>query len=196
MNEVPAFMFLALCRPSTVGAILPSSRQLAETMARAAAGSQQLIELGAGTGAITAALCRQHPQTPLLAVELEPRLAHQLRERFPTVEVRAAPAHKVLREASCLPGSTVLVSSLPFRSLPPPLRLRSSKAIERFLSAQPGRRLVQYSYLPREPFSLQAHSRLRWRRLTAVWGNTPPAWVWELRHPRADEAVPAGAMRS
>jgi phosphatidylethanolamine/phosphatidyl-N-methylethanolamine N-methyltransferase len=180
MSELPAFMFLALSRPSTVGAILPSSRQLAEAMARAASGSQHLIELGAGTGAITAALRRHHPQVPLLAVELEPRLARQLRERFPTVEVRTAAAHQVLREASGLPGETVLVSSLPFRSLPPRLRLRSSLAIERFLSAQPGRRLVQYSYVPREPFRLRPHSALRWRRLAAVWGNAPPAWVWEL----------------
>ena len=104
----------------------------------------------------------------------------QLRERFPTVEVRAAAAHVVLREAADLPGQTMLVSSLPFRSLPPRLRLRSSVAIERFLTAQPGRRLVQYSYVPREPFPLRPHSPLRWRRLAAVWGNAPPAWVWEL----------------
>jgi phosphatidylethanolamine/phosphatidyl-N-methylethanolamine N-methyltransferase len=180
MSEIPAFMFLALSRPSTVGAILPSSRRLAETMARAAHGAQRIVELGAGTGAITAALRRHHPDVPLLAVELEPRLARQLRERFPTVEVRAAAAHLVLREATDLPGDTVLVSSLPFRSLPPRLRLRSSVAIERFLTAQPGRRLVQYSYVPREPFPLRARGPLRWRRLAAVWGNAPPAWVWEL----------------
>lgn len=180
MSELPAFMFLALSRPSTVGAILPSSRRLAETMARAARGAQQLIELGAGTGAITAALRRQHPDVPLLVVELEPRLARQLRERFPAVEVHAAAAHKVLLEAAGLPGDTVLVSSLPFRSLPPRLRLRSSLAIERFLTERPGRRLVQYSYVPREPFPLRARSTLRWRRLAAVWANAPPAWVWEL----------------
>jgi phosphatidylethanolamine/phosphatidyl-N-methylethanolamine N-methyltransferase len=180
MSEVPAFMFLALCRPSTVGAIVPSSRRLADAMARAAAGSQYLIELGAGTGAITAALRRHHPDVPLLAVELEPRLARQLRERFPTLEVRATTAHEVLREAGGLAGDTVLVSSLPFRSLPPRLRLRSSLAIERFLTEQPGRRLVQYSYLPREPFALRHSARLRWRCVAAVWGNTPPAWVWDL----------------
>ena len=176
MSEIPAFMFLALSRPSTVGAILPSSRRLAETMARAAHGAQRIIELGAGTGAITAALRRHHPDVPLLAVELEPRLARQLRERFPTVEVRAAAAHVVLRETTDLPGDTVLVSSLPFRSLPPRLRLRSSVAIERFLTAQPGRRLVQYSYVPREPFPLRAAQPLalapRWQRCGAT--RRPP----------------------
>jgi len=180
MSDATAFMFLALCRPSTVGAILPSSRRLAETMARAAHGAQGLIELGAGTGAITAALCRSHPDVPLQAVELEPRLARQLRERFPTVQVHAAAADEVLANANGLPDRTVLVSSLPFRSLPPPLRVRSSLAIEDFLTERPGRRLLQYSYLPREPFELRHAERLRWRRLAAVWGNAPPAWVWEL----------------
>jgi len=180
MSDATAFMLLALCRPSTVGAILPSSRRLAETMARAASGAQELVELGAGTGAITAALRRRHPDVPLLAVELEPVLARQLRERFPTVQVHAAAADEVLADAGGLPDRTVLVSSLPFRSLPPWLRLRSSLAIERFLAGRPGRRLVQYSYLPREPFQLRHAEQLRWRRLAAVWGNAPPAWVWEL----------------
>jgi phosphatidylethanolamine/phosphatidyl-N-methylethanolamine N-methyltransferase len=180
MSDATAFLFLALCRPSTVGAILPSSRRLADAMAQAAAGSQCLIELGAGTGAITAALHRHHPGVPLLAVELEPRLARHLRARFPAVEVRAASADRVLREAAGQPGPTVLVSSLPFRSLPARLRLRSSLAIERFLLQQPERRLLQYSYLPREPFKLRHAGQLRWRRLASVWGNAPPAWVWEL----------------
>jgi phospholipid N-methyltransferase len=96
------------------------------------------------------------------------------------VQVHAAAADEVLADACGLPDRTVLVSSLPFRSLPPQLRVRSSLAIEQFLTARPGRRLLQYSYLPREPFELRHAERLRWRRLGAVWGNAPPAWVWEL----------------
>ena len=181
MSEgLSAFMLLALSRRGTVGAILPSSQRLADAMAQAADGCGALIELGAGTGAITAALRRRHPAVPLLAVEMEPRLARHLRERFPGIEVRQALAHRVLAGTADAPPGLVLVSSLPFRSLPPRLRLRSSLAIERFLSERPGRRLVQYSYVPREPFTLAPRSLLRWRRLTAVWGNAPPAWVWEL----------------
>jgi phosphatidylethanolamine/phosphatidyl-N-methylethanolamine N-methyltransferase len=179
MIRATAFMAVALARPSTVGAILPSSRHLADAMARAAAGAQRLIELGAGTGAITAALCEQHPDVPTLAVEMESGLADHLRERFPRIEVRAAAAHEVLREMR-RPGHTALVSSLPFRSLPPRLRLRSSLAIERFLLAHPERRLVQYTYLPRVPFDLRLGTSLRWRRVASVWRNVPPAWVWEL----------------
>ena len=86
----------------------------------------------------------------------------------------------MLDQAADGPPGLVLVSSLPFRSLPPRLRLRSSQAIERLLCARPDCRLVQYSYLPREPFRLRSGGRLRWQRRRAVWGNTPPAWVWEL----------------
>ena len=82
-DAVAAFLFTALLRRGTVGAILPSSKRLAEAMARAADGCTRLLELGAGTGAITAALRRRHPQVPLVAVELEPALAGHLRQRFP-----------------------------------------------------------------------------------------------------------------
>ena len=174
-----AFITAAVAQPSTVGAIWPSSRHLADAMARAAGGAQRLIELGAGTGAITQALCEQHPDVPTLAVEMQSELARHLRQRFPRIEVRAAAAHEVLRDTH-RPGRTALVSSLPFRSLPMRLRLRSSLAIERFLMAHPARRLVQYTYLPRVPFDLRLDSSLRWRRLEAVWRNVPPAWVWEL----------------
>lgn len=179
-DAAAAFLALALVRRGTVGAVLPSSQRLADAMARAADGCAALLELGAGTGAITAALRHRHPQVPLVAVEMEPALARHLRQRFPEVEVCEAPAHQALAQVAAGPPGLVLVSSLPFRSLPPGLRLRSSLAIEALLQARPGCRLVQYSYLPREPFRPCA-AGLRWRRLGAVWGNAPPAWIWELR---------------
>ena len=138
MIRATAFMAVALARPSTVGAILPSSRHLADAMARGAAGAQRLIELGAGTGAITEALCEQHPGVPTLAVELDGSLARHLRQPFPRIEVRAAAAHEVLREMR-RPGHAALVSSLPFRSLPPRLRLRSPlvlRCIDDFLAGR------------------------------------------------------------
>jgi phosphatidylethanolamine/phosphatidyl-N-methylethanolamine N-methyltransferase len=181
MLRAAAFMLVAAARPSTVGAILPSSRHLADAMARAARGAEHLVELGAGTGAITEALCEQHPDVPTQAVEMDPLLAQHLRERFPQIDVRTAAAHEVLRTLPRRRHPTVLVSSLPFRSLPWRLRLRSSLAIERFLVEHPAHRLVQYTYLPQVPFDLRRGSDLRWRRLDAVWRNVPPAWVWELR---------------
>jgi len=186
MSSTTAFVISAFSRHSTVGAIMPSASRLADAMARAAVAAEHLIELGAGTGAITAALCRCHPGVPILAVELEVELAQYLRERLPMIEVRAAAAHEVLCEPQRGSAAAVLVSSLPFRSLLPRLRSRSSVAIERFLIERPASRLVQCTYLPWEPFHLRFGESLRWRRLESVWRNVPPAWVWELSSSNAE----------
>jgi len=160
--------------------VAPSSRRLAQAMAAAADGAQWLVELGAGTGAVTEALQRRHPTLPLVAVELDPQWAQRLRQRFPRVEVRCAAAHEVLAALQARPGDAVVVSSLPFRSLPPAWHEVTRRAIEQFLRADPRRRLVQYTYQPRAPFTVDAESGLVWRRRGVVWGNLPPAWIWQL----------------
>lgn len=180
MRTAAAFLMLAFARPAMVGAVLPSSRHLAQAMAEGADAAARIVELGAGTGAITQALCERHPQVPTTVVELQPELADHLRERFPGVAVLQAPAHEVLEALPPGDEPVVLVSSLPFRSLPPRWRDGTSRAIEHFLGAHPARRLIQYTYQPRAPFDLQLGESLVWRKRTVVWRNAPPAWVWEL----------------
>lgn len=176
-----AFLALAMTQPSLVGALLPSSRRLARAMAREAEGADALIELGAGTGAVTAALREADPGRPLLAVELQPHLAAGLQRRFPDVDVACAPAHEVLAEQHAQASAdTVLVSSLPFRSLPEPLRGTTLAALLGFVESHPARRLVQYTYQPRAPFELPQGSPLAWSLREVVWGNLPPAGVWVL----------------
>ncbi len=177
-----AFLALALTRPTLVGALAPSSRRLARAMAKQVGSASAVFELGAGTGAVTAALRAAAPHSPLLAVELQRHLAAGLKRRFPDVEVSCAAAHEVLEERALAPGDTVLVSSLPFRSLPEPLRTTTLQALLAFVEAHPGRRLVQYTYQPRAPFSLPRSSRLQWTLREVVWGNLPPAGVWVLQN--------------
>ena len=171
---------VAASNPALVGAVVPSSRRLAQAMAEAAVDAKLLIDLGAGTGAITAALRERHPEVPLIAVELQAELSEHLRERFPGVDVRCASADAALAEVTDAPPEAVVVSSLPFRSLPQDLRRRTSAAIEAFLLADPRRRLVQYTYQPRAPFEPGANC-LRWQHVTTVWRNAPPAGVWTLQ---------------
>ena len=177
-----AFLMLALGRPARIGALAPSSRHLAHAMAEEAGYASCLVELGAGTGAITEALHDCWPRTPLLAVEMEPALADRLQGRWEGVEVRCGVAHEVLsHEAPRLPQATVVVSSLPFRSLPEPLREQSIRSLCGFVEAHPTRRLVQYTYQPRAPFDLPEGSSLHWERRQRVWRNLPPADVWVLQ---------------
>jgi phosphatidylethanolamine/phosphatidyl-N-methylethanolamine N-methyltransferase len=173
-------MMLAFARPTMVGALLPSSRALASAMAQAADGAELIVELGAGTGAITAGLVERHPNVPTIAVELQDEMAQMLTERFPQVDVRAASAHRVLHELRPGDAQVAVVSSLPFRSLPPRWSEPTRLAIEQFLLAGAHRRLVQYTYQPRVPFDLRRGARLRWQRQRVVWRNAPPAWVWTL----------------
>lgn len=178
------FVRHALRRPATLGAILPSSRHLAQTMARHAGQADLLIELGAGTGAVTRALRERHPGVPLVAVEAQPFLAEHLRHRFPGIDVRACYADEVLDEMSSsgeAPAQTIVVSSLPFRSLPAPVRDRTVEAVCRFVVGAPDRQLVQFTYQPRPPFALPPLSSLRWRCMSLVWRNAPPAGVWVLK---------------
>jgi phosphatidylethanolamine/phosphatidyl-N-methylethanolamine N-methyltransferase len=176
------FFKQALKNPGEVGAIAPSSMRLAHAMASQAGGAQHVIELGAGTGSVTAALREKMPDVPLLAVELMPPLVQELRQRFPEIRVTCDAAHLVLQEQQhCAPDHTVVVSSLPFRSLAEPIRSQTQDALLNFLQAHPSRRLVQFTYLLRAPFDLPANSPLRWQRHSKVWRNLPPAGVWVLQ---------------
>lgn len=73
----------------------------------------------------------------------------------------------------------VLVSSLPFRSLPPRVHAQTRDAILACLARHPGSWLVQFTYQPRAPFD-EGVGWHWWRGRTVV-ANIPPATVWTLR---------------
>ncbi|MES2423964.1 MAG: hypothetical protein V4562_06020 [Pseudomonadota bacterium] len=175
-----ASLLLSLLKnPAATGCVMPSSRYLATAMAQAAHGAELVVELGAGTGPVTQALIRQLPDVPLIAVEMQPRLAHLLRRNFPHLDVRQNTAKSVVDTLGRVPQRSVLVSSLPFRSLAPAVARETVESICTFLLANPLRKLVQFTYQPRAPFV--APAGLRWTRTTTVWRNAPPAGVWELQ---------------
>jgi phosphatidylethanolamine/phosphatidyl-N-methylethanolamine N-methyltransferase len=173
-----AFLQQWLKSPTLIGAIAPSSRYLAQVMACHADGAQAIVELGAGTGIITAELARRFPGTPLLVFEQNPVLANRLHGRFPHTTIIGACFHTRTDLLDQLPKHAVFVSSLPFRSLPLAIKLPTIRTLQRLLLAAPQRRLVQFTYQPRPPF--KAPAGLIWRRCATVWRNAPPAGVWEL----------------
>ena len=76
--------------PVHTAAIAPSSPALAEAMAAAvpSVGRPTVVELGPGTGAITAAIRRRlGGRGRHLAIERQPRWASLLQQRFPDVDV-------------------------------------------------------------------------------------------------------------
>jgi phospholipid N-methyltransferase len=168
--------------PALTGAIVPSSLFLAEAMADAAAGAAHVVELGAGTGPVTRVLSRRYPGSRLTIVELQPELAGSLSRAYPRATVHARPAAEVLDELPADSAPAVLVSSLPFRSLPAMVRQQTRESILRFLRRGRHRWLVQFTYQPRAPFD--AEPGFHWRHEKTVVANLPPAGVWTLTRPR------------
>ncbi|NMG73368.1 hypothetical protein GPA25_01200 [Aromatoleum diolicum] len=173
-------LLIAMLRsPASTGALLPSSRALANAMASAAIGADLVVELGAGTGPVTHALLHKLPGVPLIAVEFQASLARRLKSRYPAADVRQTSAKHIVDSLINRPGKIVLVSSLPFRSLPKDVAAETVDSLCGFLTSNPDRKLVQFTYQPRAPFS--APRNLRWKRTSVVWRNTPPAGIWELQ---------------
>ncbi|OBS10207.1 class I SAM-dependent methyltransferase [Acidihalobacter prosperus] len=112
-----------IAHPRQTGALFPSSRALARRMAgQVPEGEGIVIELGPGLGSVTAALlARGVPAEQLWAIEYSPRLAAQLRQRFPGVNVIEGDARHLSRLIEPRPERIrAIVSSLPLRSLPKP----------------------------------------------------------------------------
>lgn len=169
--------------PRRVGAIVPSSKALALAMRDAAGGAKKVLELGAGTGPITAELVKLG--IPVTSVELCPKLGHALAKKFPTVEVHSASAQTVLSQSNWVAQAVAVVSSLPFKSLPGAVSVGIIQALAEFLRNNPQAWVVQFTYHRNAPFD--APGGWQWTRHSKVWRNIPPANVWVLRK---IEAIP------
>lgn len=167
----------------TRGAIAPSSDRLCVALARLASNADHILELGAGTGAVTRALSKVTGVRSFRAVELQKKLAHDLKLKFPGVQVENCSADVAL-DRYPLQGSVAVVSSLPFRSLPGSIKSSIVRSVLRFLLASPQSRLIQFTYGFREPFAVS--TEFQWKRVKWILANLPPACIWVLT--KADAA--------
>jgi phosphatidylethanolamine/phosphatidyl-N-methylethanolamine N-methyltransferase len=142
-----------------------------------------ILEVGAGTGSITAALLdRGVCPERLFVIERDPHLASYLQGRFPRVRVRCGDA---LHAASILSGDGVpkihtVLSSLPIRNFKPVDQVAMIRAMLKTLV--PKGEIVQYTYAPNCPVPA-ARLGLKAECLGRVWMNLPPAAVWRFtRH--------------
>jgi len=163
--------------PRAMGAACPSAPALASAMAARVPLNREglVVELGGGTGAVTAALLKHGvPPWKLAVVERSPTLAAHLRQRFPQLRIIQGDAAQLthLLDRDRHRGIGSIVSSLPLRSLPPPVTRAISQQFETLLPS--GGLLIQYTYDLRG-------TRARWlpgfHRLSSkiVWSNLPPA---------------------
>jgi phosphatidylethanolamine/phosphatidyl-N-methylethanolamine N-methyltransferase len=172
--------------PRQVGSIMPSSPRLAHRMAQQAVdflprgGEGCVIEIGAGTGAITTALANLLPHARLTLVEADPACCQHLRRQFPQAEIVEGLVEDSLPRLLAPCPRLVLVSSVPLFSLKGTQRDSVLGAFETLLERAPAARIMQYTYVPWLP-----GPRARWlcgQAVQPVWRNVPPAWVWSSTH--------------
>ncbi len=174
-SEVALFFREMLANPRAVGAAFPSSRHLARAMARGLPGrlEGQVVELGAGTGAVTAALLRRMEGSRLTVIERSPSLVRHLQRRYPRLQVIQGDARE-LAEILGRRSVEVVVSSLPLRAFTPSMVEVIARQLDQVLVR--GGRFIQYTYaLHAPPKGLPR--RFRHLFCDIVWRNLPPARV-------------------
>ena len=186
MRALTLFLREAVMHPSAVGALFPSSKKLAYSLAQQlpvnASSSELVVELGAGTGAITAALLNQKNLSgKLIVIERSAKLSHHLRQRFPElsiIEGDAGRLHDLINKYTANPIQAI-VSSLPLRSLPTPSVKEIGVEVEQVLKK--GGLFIQYTYSLWGP-PLSPSPKLKLIHHQWVWQNLPPARIDVFRY--------------
>ncbi|CAO4165533.1 class I SAM-dependent methyltransferase [Methylorubrum populi] len=180
-------------RPLVTGAVTPSGRMLARTMAAYADPSVDgpVIELGPGTGPVTEALIRRgFDQERLILVEFNPDFCRLLQRRFPRTTVVRGDAYRIRETLSGLLDRpcAATISSLPLFTKPLEQRLDLLQGAHDLM--HPGAPFVQFTYavVPPIPARCEAGSYTA-SRSNKVWLNLPPARVWVYRRPEASKSA-------
>ena len=180
--------------PADIGAVAPSSTRLAQAVTAPVPeiGDPVVVELGSGTGAVTTIIEDQLAgRGRQLAVEMNPRLAEQLRDRCRNVDVLNADASmlpRLLAERG-LEKADVVISGLPWAVFSATVQEEILGAVKQILT--PDGAFTAFGYV----HAMQLSSARRFRRMLnstfeevvprrTVWSNFPPALVYHARRPR------------
>jgi phospholipid N-methyltransferase len=131
-----------------VGSIIPSSRFLERRIVKAAgiAEARVVVELGPGTGGTTRALLRSmRKDAVLLAIEINPRFVSLLRRESDSRLIAhqgSADDLPAALELYDLPAPDVVLSGIPFSTMPKPIALGILRSVQQALA--PGGTFVAY----------------------------------------------------
>lgn len=177
-------MFLKqyLAAPSSIGAVLPSSKHLAEKMTKIInfRNADCIVEYGPGTGVFTKKILEKRKKgTILVLFEKNPEFHRILNEKFPNetdfhvINDSALNAGKHLDKLGI---STVghIVSGLPFASLPVGVSEKILSGTKKIL--KPDGRFITFQYtMMKKSFIGQYFEKIE---ITRELRNFPPAYVF------------------
>ena len=186
LNRQRRFLGTLVREPLSVGAVAPSSRRLADHMVADIAPGARVIELGAGTGAVTRAILDSGvAAADLLVIERNEAFSEMLRKRFPGIAVITGNALGLNRHACALSGpADFVVSGLPLLLFSPGRKLRLLHQVFSVLTEEGA--FHQFTYGGRCPVEREVLRRLGLEatllRFTTI--NMPPAFVYRLQRRR------------
>ena len=177
--DIALFFYEFLKSPGAIGSIYPSSKKLATCMAQQISLDEDrvVVELGAGTGIVTAALLKRviKPEQ-LVIIEKSPQMIQQLKKRFPKVlviEGDAVDLIEILTKLGKLNVGTI-VSSLPLRSLPSKTVQAIKTQIYQILDDES--QYIQFTYDLRKQ-KPHVYKNFYCTHSKIIWLNFPPALV-------------------
>src|SRR5882672_7395727 len=169
--------------PLSTGAVMPSSKALARTMASYVdpQSTGPVIELGPGTGPVTEARVQRGVDPKrLILVEFDPDFCRLLRTRYPAATVVQGDAYRLKRLLSdtVRDPAAAMVSGLPLVTKPLRTRLRLISDALGLLA--PGAPFIQFTYAMVPPIP-KGLSGITAKASDLIWLNLPPARVWVYR---------------
>lgn len=187
-------------KPLQMGAIAPSSKQLAKAMVDQAQiePGQVIVELGGGSGSFTREIVDRYPDNPLMVFELSAELAAALQQTFPYAHVIAGPAES-FPDVAAQYGITHIdriVSGLPWALWSP---ARQASILDGLVPHMaPGGRMVTFHYVHSRALGRVASMRRlldeRFEEVfnsPPVWANVPPAYIHIAQGPRQHSVAAA-----
>ncbi len=186
------FLLSWASNPKKMGAVAPSGKVLAATMAAGVDLTSQgpVIELGPGTGPVTKALLmRGIEPSRIVALEYDGELADRLRKRYPGITVIHGDAYDLSAQLAKVTSekASAIISSLPLFNEPSAKRVELLRAAFDLLA--PDAPFVQFTYSFVSPIPLD-DMPMRADKSEWILKNVPPARVWTYRqHPSDNESA-------
>ena len=182
-----------LSNPNSIGAVHPSSDELADLITETAKlkNRSTIVEIGSGTGVFTEKIYeKKNESADFFAIELNPYFVEQTKKRCPRVKVFEGSAENIdtYLTNQGYSGCDCIISGLPWASFNN--EIQDSILQSLYDSMVPGAVFLTFSYLQNliTPSGRRFRKKLtdmfgNVQKTKVVWKNVPPAFVYSIYKP-------------
>lgn len=185
------FIKQALTKPKTVGAVIPSSKYLANKFIQASSigTAKTIVELGCGTGVMTDKIIEHKvDEAQFIAIELNTELASSLKSKFPDLNLfnECATSLKSILQKEGADFADTIISSLPWASFSLDLQYRLMDAVVDSMNSESEFLTFTYAGANKLPSGKRFLNMLNQKfssvhRTDIIWANFPPAFIYHCK---------------